>query len=136
MRARVRQTISQLLKELSVEDSAADMKVKPAKKLTLWTDKTELAVVAVAIARAVIPEEAGAVKRSLSSLRVKLQSSLLRVRLLMVPPLRRRRELLARDVSALRPLLLKKRKKLGTLSTTTSQTSKLNLRVCSMLPLS
>lgn len=112
------------------------MKVKPAKKLTLWTDKTELAVVAVAIARAVIPEEAGAVKRSLSSLRVKLQSSLLRVRLLMVPPLRRRRELLARDVSALRPLLLKKRKKLGTLSTTTSQTSKLNLRVCSMLPLS
>jgi hypothetical protein len=133
--ARVRQAISQLLKELSVEDSAADMKAKPARKLTLWTDKTELAVVAVAIARAVIPVEAGVVKRSLSSLRVRLQSSLLRVRLLMVPPLRRRRELLARDVSALRPLPLKKRKKLGTLSTTTSQTSKLNLRVCSVLPL-
>jgi hypothetical protein len=131
----VRQAISQLLKELSVEDSAADMKEKPARKLTLWTDKTELAVVAVAIARAVIPVEAGVVKRSLSSLRVRLQSSLLRVRLLMVPPLRRRRELLARDVSALRPLPLKKRKKLGTLSTTTSQTSKLNLRVCSVLPL-
>ena len=132
---RVRQAISQLLKELSVEDSAADMKEKPARTLTLWTDKTELAVVAVAIARAVIPVEAGVVKRSLSSLRVRLQSSLLRVRLLMVPPLRRRRELLARDVSALRPLPLKKRKKLGTLSTTTSQTSKLNLRVCSVLPL-
>ena len=131
----VRQAISQLLKELSVEDSAADMKEKPARKLTLWTDKTELAVVAVAIARAVIPVEAGVVKRSLSSLRVRLQSSLLRVRLLMVPPLRRRRELLARDVSALRLLPLKKRKKLGTLSTTTSQTSKLNLRVCSVLPL-
>lgn len=131
----VRQAISQLLKELSVEDSAADMKEKPARKLTLWTDKTELAVVAAAIARAVIPVEAGVVKRSLSSLRVRLQSSLLRVRLLMVPPLRRRRELLARDVSALRPLPLKKRKKLGTLSTTTSQTSKLNLRVCSVLPL-
>ena len=131
----VRQAISQLLKELSVEDSAADMKEKPARKLTLWTDKTELAVVAVAIARAVIPVEAGVVKRSLSSLRVRVQSSLLRVRLLMVPPLRRRRELLARDVSALRPLPLKKRKKLGTLSTTTSQTSKLNLRVCSVLPL-
>ena len=74
MRARDRQAISQLLRELNAEDSARDSKAKPARRLILWTDKTELAVVAVAIARVVTPEEAGVVKRGPSLLKVRLLS--------------------------------------------------------------
>ena len=135
MRARDRQAISQLLRELNAEDSARDSKAKPARRLILWTDKTELAVVAVAIARVVTPEEAGVVKRGPSLLKVRLLS-LVMVLLLMVPLLKRRRELLVRDVSAFSPPPLSLRRKSAIPSTTTSQISKLNLRACSLQPVS
>ena len=120
MRARDRQAISQLLRELNAEDSARDSKAKPARRLILWTDKTELAVVAVAIARVVLVAWV----------------VVLVVLLLMVPLLKRRRELLVRDVSAFSPPPLSLRRKSAIPSTTTSQISKLNLRACSLQPVS
>jgi len=98
---------SKELREVASQEEA-DTRASLVRKLTLWTDKTALAVVAVAIARVVTLKEAGAVTNPLPLVR-----ALRRTR---TPQRKRRRELPAASAS---PSLKKKRRKLVSPSTTT-----------------
>jgi hypothetical protein len=95
------------LREVASQEET-DSRARLVRMLTLWTDKTALAVVAVAIARVVTLKEAGAVTNPLP-----LVMALRRTR---TPQRKRRRELPAASAS---PSLKKKRRKLVSPSTTT-----------------
>jgi hypothetical protein len=99
--------------------TAIDSMARHARMLTLWIELTELAVDAVVTARLVPAVEAGVVKEvPLYRVRRKLRGP----REPTVHLLRRKRELPARDVSAL--FRLKMKRKLASPSTTTSRRSR------------
>ena len=79
--------------EQSAADNARDSKAKLVRTLTPWTDKTELAVDTVAIARLALAVEAGVA----TELRLVERPKIPRV--LKVPSLRSRRELPVRNVN-------------------------------------
>jgi hypothetical protein len=116
--------------DVEVTVTVVDSMARHVRMLTLWIELTELDVHAVATARLVPAAEAGVVTHP-SVVRVRRRPR--RLREPTVPPLRRRRELPARDVSAL-PTLKRKRRKLASPSTTTLRPSKPSLLVSSAKP--